>query len=115
MKSWLPHLLLACLVLAGFVHTSRAEAVFFDFEAGPASASATAGPYHDADCEGVKRHFQQNPVPIGAIDVATGDEIVGYEIFCPMDVVLSEGAMEGPGGERFVPREWGGIRVKYAP
>jgi hypothetical protein len=110
-----PHLLLASLVLAGFVHTSDANPSYFHFEQGSASTEATMPPYLADDCEGVRRHFQANPVPVGAIDVEMGKEILGYEILCPDVAVAGGGSMAGGGPERIIPRPWGAIRVKYAP
>jgi hypothetical protein len=119
MKFWL-HAVLALLVFAGVLNgvgignTAEANPTTYDFEIGPSSSKTTDPIYDASDCEGIAQHFVENPIPLNALDVANGEEIVGWEIACPIDVVASGGDMNGPGSSRIIPRRFGFIRVKYA-
>jgi hypothetical protein len=115
MKVWF-HVALALLVGAGFVQdaTVGADPIVFDFDVGCASAPTTDPIFHETGCEGIKAHFEANPIPLEAIDISNGKEIIGWEIHCPVEVSVSAGTMTGPGPSRRVFRTFGWIEVKYA-
>jgi hypothetical protein len=117
MKLWF-HLVLAVVAVAGFVHGGSgvvADPVTWTSEVGPHSAATTDPIFKEGGCAGIAAHFAANPIPLNAIDLETGDEIIGWEVYCPDVVVASQGSMGGTGPVRMIPRNFGFIRMKYAP
>ena len=111
-------LALAALVLLGCVCTSFATVPPYSFSvpSSPSSEQMTDSIYNASGCAGIAAHFNQNPPPVGAIDLDTGREIIGWEVECP-DTILASGGQTGgdPSDERVIPRAWGNIIVHYAP
>jgi hypothetical protein len=113
MKLWF-HAALALLLFAGALHDVRANPPTYDFDSGAASAEVVDQVFADEGCEGVAKHFANNPIPINAIDAATGREIIGWSIHCPEEVVAAGGEQAGASSVRRIYRSFGYITVRYA-
>jgi len=111
MRTFLLPFLLA-LVAALTAPRVGASVTTFDVNVGATSAATMDPIYASLGCAGIAAHMSANPIPVGAIDVANGKEIVGYEVICEGGVVAWGGTLAG--SRRTVARTFGYIRLYYA-
>ena len=109
-----PILLLVVLALCSlpFASALRADIVTFDVNTGDTSAGTMDPIYASLGCAGIASHMSSHPIPVGAIDVANGKEVVGWEVICEGGTVAWGGTLAGP--RRTVARACGYIRLYYA-
>ncbi len=109
-------LALTLFVTLGVLRDARSDTIPFDVDTAYSSLLYTDDLYASGGCPAIVADFSDHPVPLGAIDVSNGREIVGWEIICDDHLVLLEGNTAPAGeDERDVQRSFGTIRLHYQP
>jgi hypothetical protein len=107
---------LLLFVFLGITASAYSDPMPFHVNAGWSSIPAWDAAYDEDECDGVYELFEEHPIPLGAIDVETGREIVGWEIICDDLIIMSVGnTTTPPQDNRLVPRGTGWIRLHYPP
>jgi hypothetical protein len=107
-------LALFLFVFLGITAAAYPDPLPFNVHEGWSSMSAWDAAYGDDECDGVYELFEEHPIPIGAVDLDNGREIVGYEIICDDAILIDMGnTATPPEDNRVVPRGSGWIRLHY--
>ena len=116
---FLIHAALTLLAIVGLVRgvpSAYSDITTFNVNNGAYAPQAIDPIYQALDCEGIHDYCNRNPIPLNAIDVDNGREIIGWEVVCEGEVVVAQGTGTGnPEDQRDVPRSFGKIVLKYAP
>ena len=116
---FLIHAVLALVTIVGLTQgapSAYSNPVPFNVSTGAYSAATMDPIYLTQDCEGISAWCELHPIPLNAIDVENGREIIGYEVICDDLTVAGAGVGTGfPIDQRDVPRGCGKIVLKYAP